>query len=39
MSSIDTSLPDEIAAVADADGDERLSKDVIFELSVLHKAA
>ncbi|WP_226007318.1 DUF7344 domain-containing protein [Natrinema salinisoli] len=32
MSSIDTSLPDEIASVADADGDERLSKDVIFEL-------
>ncbi|ELY87156.1 DUF7344 domain-containing protein [Natrinema altunense] len=32
MSSIDTSLPDEIASVADADEDERLSKDVIFEL-------
>ncbi|MBZ6495728.1 DUF7344 domain-containing protein [Natrinema longum] len=32
MSSIDTSLPDEIASVADTDEDERLSKDVIFEL-------
>ncbi|ELY80550.1 hypothetical protein [Natrinema pallidum] len=32
MSSIDTSLPDEIASVAEADEDERLSKDVIFEL-------
>ncbi|MFC4541777.1 ArsR family transcriptional regulator [Halosolutus amylolyticus] len=32
MSSIDTSLPDEIASVADSDEDERLSKDVIFEL-------
>ncbi|WP_247004891.1 DUF7344 domain-containing protein [Halosolutus gelatinilyticus] len=32
MSSIDTSLPDEIASVADSDADERLSKDVIFEL-------
>ncbi|WP_254524317.1 DUF7344 domain-containing protein [Natrinema caseinilyticum] len=32
MSSIDTSLPDEIASVTDADEDERLSKDVIFEL-------
>ncbi|WP_254764801.1 DUF7344 domain-containing protein [Natrinema marinum] len=32
MSSIDTSLPDEIASVANADEDERLSKDVIFEL-------
>ncbi|OAQ54447.1 hypothetical protein HTG_02545 [Natrinema mahii] len=31
MSSIDTSLPDEIASVADDEG-ERLSKDVIFEL-------
>jgi DNA-binding transcriptional ArsR family regulator len=30
MSSIDTSLPDEIASVAD--DDDRLSKDVIFEL-------
>ncbi len=32
MSSIDTSLPDEIRSVADSDEDERLSKDVIFEL-------
>ncbi len=32
MSSIDTSLPDEIASVADSDEEQRLSKDVIFEL-------
>ncbi|ELY48960.1 DUF7344 domain-containing protein [Natronolimnohabitans innermongolicus] len=32
MSSIDTSLPDEIASVADEDEEQRLSKDVIFEL-------
>ena len=32
MSSIDTSLPDEIASVADSEEEERLSKDVIFEL-------
>ncbi|AFZ74671.1 DUF7344 domain-containing protein [Natronobacterium gregoryi] len=33
MSSIDTSLPDEIASsVGDSEDDERLSKDVIFEL-------
>ncbi|WP_049923640.1 DUF7344 domain-containing protein [Halopiger djelfimassiliensis] len=33
MSSIDTSLPDEIASsVGDSDADEQLSKDVIFEL-------
>jgi len=32
MSSIDTSLPDEIASVAESDADQRLSKDVIFEL-------
>ncbi|NKE37607.1 ArsR family transcriptional regulator [Natronococcus sp. JC468] len=32
MSSIDSSLPDEIASVTDADDDGRLSKDVIFEL-------
>ncbi|WP_049920216.1 DUF7344 domain-containing protein [Halobiforma nitratireducens] len=33
MSSIDTSLPDEIASsVGDEEDDERLSKDVIFEL-------
>ena len=32
MSSIDTSIPDEIASVTESDGDERLSKDVIFEL-------
>lgn len=32
MSSIDTSLPDEIASVADSDAEQRLSKDVIFEL-------
>jgi len=31
MSSVDTSLPDEIASVTD-ETDERLSKDVIFEL-------
>ncbi len=32
MSSVDTSLPDEITSVANAETDERLSKDVIFEL-------
>lgn len=32
MSSIDTSLPEEITAVTDSEGDEHLSKDVIFEL-------
>ncbi|MDG5760912.1 ArsR family transcriptional regulator [Natronococcus sp. A-GB1] len=32
MSSIDSSLPDEIASVTDTDDDGRLSKDVIFEL-------
>ncbi|RQG97119.1 DUF7344 domain-containing protein [Natrarchaeobius chitinivorans] len=33
MSSIDTSLPDEISSsVSDSDGDDGLSKDVIFEL-------
>lgn len=32
MSSIDTSLPDEITSVADSDEEQRLSKDVIFEL-------
>ncbi|MFA9427620.1 ArsR family transcriptional regulator [Natronorubrum sp. A-ect3] len=32
MSSIDTSLPDEIASVADSGEEQRLSKDVIFEL-------
>jgi len=32
MSSIDTSLPDEITSVADSDEKQRLSKDVIFEL-------
>ena len=32
MSSIDTSLPDEIASVADSEEEQRLSKDVIFEL-------
>ncbi len=32
MSSIDTSLPDEITSVTDTETDERLSKDVIFEL-------
>ena len=32
MSSIDTSLPDEIASVANSDEEQRLSKDVIFEL-------
>ncbi|MFC6718283.1 ArsR family transcriptional regulator [Natrialbaceae archaeon GCM10025810] len=32
MSSVDTSIPDEIAAVTESEEDERLSKDVIFEL-------
>ncbi|WP_293032386.1 ArsR family transcriptional regulator [Natronococcus sp.] len=32
MSSIDSSLPDEITSVTDTDGDGQLSKDVIFEL-------
>ncbi|WP_254768542.1 DUF7344 domain-containing protein [Salinilacihabitans rarus] len=32
MSSIDTSLPEEITSVTDAEDDGRLSKDVIFEL-------
>lgn len=32
MSSIDTSLPDEIASVSDSNADDGLSKDVIFEL-------
>lgn len=32
MSSIDTSLPDEIASSVGDDDDESLSKDVIFEL-------
>jgi DNA-binding transcriptional ArsR family regulator len=32
MSSIDSSLPDEIASVAESDDGDRLSKDVIFEL-------
>ncbi|AGB39129.1 DUF7344 domain-containing protein [Natronococcus occultus] len=32
MSSIDSSLPDEIASVAETDEDGRLSKDIIFEL-------
>jgi hypothetical protein len=32
MSSIDSSLPDEIAAVTESENSDRLSKDVIFEL-------
>ncbi|MCU4742727.1 ArsR family transcriptional regulator [Halobacteria archaeon AArc-m2/3/4] len=32
MSSVDTSIPDEIRSVAEENDDERLSKDVIFEL-------
>jgi hypothetical protein len=32
MSSIDSSLPDEIAAVTESEDSDRLSKDVIFEL-------